>query len=65
MSTGLFADKSAEVLRRSADQLEGYIASEETIDRYCELFIRLGRKSLPSNPRRTGGYKAFVLTQIS
>ncbi|MGE5455197.1 MAG: hypothetical protein ACM3O9_08390 [Methylocystaceae bacterium] len=55
--------KAAEILSLSADQLEGYIASEETIDHYCELFIRLGNQAKSFGRPQTSGYKAYVLAQ--
>lgn len=64
MSTIPFTGQTAEVLCGSADSLEGYIAREDTIDQYIDLFIRLNKKSRSPNYRTTGGYKAFVLAHI-
>lgn len=61
MTSSIFNGPAEDVLRRSADQLEGYIASEETITRFFELFVRLTKLSQPS-VNKGGGYKAFVLT---
>lgn len=62
MLCSIFNGQAEDVLRRSADQMEGYIASEETINRFYELFIRLTKQSRPSI-NKGGGYKAFVLAQ--
>jgi len=62
MANSVFHGQAEIWLRGSADILEGYIASEETIQRFCEMFIRLKQSSRPSKDK-VGGYKAFVLAQ--
>lgn len=64
MTNSLFQGQAEKWLRESADNLDGYIAREEIIERFCEMFVRLRRPSQPSIGK-TGGYKAFVLLQNS
>ncbi|MGE5380288.1 MAG: hypothetical protein ACM3NT_04385 [Methylocystaceae bacterium] len=60
----IFRESAEELLRLSPENLNGYIASEETIDYFCEMFIRLRPKYQPADTKVTGGYKAYVLAQI-
>lgn len=63
MLEGIFKKDADEVLRVSADNLEGYIAREETITHFFDEFLRQRKTSQPKSTGKIGGYKAFVIAQ--